>query len=236
MSKKKSEPKLGEQFRKLQPKLRMIANGNAKVNTIRAEQSSSIAVINQTLLKQTPICRGDDAVPIKQSELPQSVKRGHLKEVPANVYANVFIETLDASAQKDRLPGERARKATLVTARVPLSRLKTIAASDNVAHVELGEPLATPTPVVSAAKVGAPSPSLRKFGSAQQHKGGEGVLVGIIDVQGFDFSHPDFLDDKGRTRFVRIWDQGAPDGFSRPAPKGSPQFAYGAELRDEHMN
>jgi subtilisin family serine protease len=236
MSKKKSKPQLGEQFRKLQPKLRMIANSSAKVNTVRSEQSSSVAVVNRELLKQTRICRGDESVPVKRSELPKSAKRGSLKEVAANVYANVFIETLDSSAQKDRLPGERARKSNLVTARVPLSRLKAIAASENVTHVELGEPLATPNPVVSADKVGAPSPSLRKFGSAQQHRGGEGVLVGIIDVQGFDFSHPDFLDDKGRTRFVRIWDQGAEEGFSRPAPKGSPQFAYGAEFLDKHLN
>lgn len=236
MSKKKSKPRLGEQFRKLQPKLRMIANSSVKVNTVRSEQSSSVAVVNQELLRQTRICRGDESVPVKRSQLPKSAKRGRLKETPANVYANVFIETLDSSAQNDRLPGERARKSNLVTARVPLSRLKVIAASENVTHVELGEPLATPTPVISSDKVGAPSPSLRKFGSTQQHHGGESVLIGIIDVQGFDFSHPDFIDDKGRTRFVRIWDQGAPEGFSRPAPKGSSQFAYGAELTDEHLN
>ncbi|MFC2138808.1 hypothetical protein ACFLTE_11590, partial [Bacteroidota bacterium] len=34
------------------------------------------------------------------------------------------------------------------------------------------------------------------------------VLIGIIDVGGFDFAHPDFLDGQGGTRFVKIWDQG----------------------------
>jgi subtilisin family serine protease len=62
------------------------------------------------------------------------------------------------------------------------------------------------------------------------------VLIGIIDVQGFDFSHPDFLDPQGKTRFVRIWDQGAAPGASRPSPQGSLQFRYGAEFRQEHMN
>lgn len=236
MPKKTKAPLLGEGFRKCQPKLRMIANASPKVNTVRAEQCGPLAVTDQSLLKKIPLQRGDDAAPLKRSELPRSAKRGHLAKVPANVYANIFIETLDASVRKRPFPGERARKANLVTARVPLSELKKIAAEENVTHIELGEPLATPTPVISADKVGSPSPSLRKFGSAQQHRGGAGVLIGIIDVQGFDFSHPDFLDEQGRTRFVRIWDQGAPKGFSRPAPKGDRQFDYGAEFTDAHLN
>ncbi|HEX7186445.1 MAG TPA: S8 family serine peptidase [Thermoanaerobaculia bacterium] len=236
MPKKKKALLLGGGFRKCQPKLRMIANASPKVNTVRAEQCGPLAVTNQTLLKQIPLQRGDDAAPVKRSRLPRRLKRGKLKKIPSNVYANVFIETLDASVQKKRFPGERARKANLVTARVPLSKLKDICANENVTYIELGEPLATPTPIISADQVGAPSSSLRRFGSTQQHRGGEGVLIGIIDVQGFEFSHPDFLDDKGRTRFVRIWDQGAPEGFSRPAPQGDPQFAYGAEFTDAHLN
>jgi subtilisin family serine protease len=235
MSMKKS-PLLGEGLRKCQPKLRMIANASSKVNTVRAEQCGPLAVTSQTLLKEVPIQRGDDTAPMKKGELPRNARRGKLKKIPANVYANVFIETLDASAQKRRFPGERARKANLVTARVPLSKLKDIAASENVTHIELGEPLATPTPIISANKADPPSRFLRRFGSAQQHRGGEGVLIGIVDVQGFDFSHSDFLDGQGRTRFVRIWDQGASEGFSRPAPQGDPQFAYGAEFTGDHLN
>jgi subtilisin family serine protease len=60
------------------------------------------------------------------------------------------------------------------------------------------------------------------------------VLIGIIDVGGFDFSHPDFLDAQGKTRFVRIWDQGAP----RRSLLGKPPrpFGYGAELTRERMD
>ena len=46
-------------------------------------------------------------------------------------------------------------------------------------------------------------------------EGAGDVLVGIIDVDGFDFAHPDFLAG-GETRFVAIWDQGARHG---PAPR-----------------
>jgi len=103
----------------------------------------------------------------------------------------------------------------------------------NVTYVELGEPLATPTPDISREKPQPPSPSLRRFGTEKQRKKATDVLIGIVDVQGFDFSHPDFLDANGKTRFLQIWDQG---GSTRPNPKGSKQFAYGSELRQEHLN
>ena len=57
------------------------------------------------------------------------------------------------------------------------------------------------------------------------------VLIGIVDVGGFDFAHPDFLDEEG-TRFVRIWDQGG-EG-TRPSPATAP-FDYGAEFTKAHL-
>lgn len=233
MQRKKQSLVLGEDTRKCQPRLRMIANGSVKVNTVRAEQCASIAVTSETLLSQIPQQRGIDAVPMKKAQLPKSVKTKTLKKVAGNVYANVFIETLDAAAHKRAFPGERGRKSNLVTARLSLDQIAQVASQDNVTYIELGEALATPTPVVSSDKVGAPSPSLRKFGTPAQRKKAEDVLIGIIDVQGFDFSHPDFLDAKGKSRFVSIWDQG---GTGRPGPKGSAQFNYGSELRQEHLN
>jgi len=233
---KKEHLVLGQNSRKCQPRLRMIANANPEVNAIRAEQCGPIAVMAPKLLKEIPLQRGERAIPIKKGELPKSVKRGSQKEVPSNVYANIFIETLDNVESRTgtrRFPGESARKSNLVTARVPLSKLKDILARDNVMYVHLAERLASPAPEVSPKKVGAPSPSARQFGTTAQRKKAEKVLIGIIDVQGFDFSHPDFLDAKGKTRFVRIWDQA---GTTRPSPKGSKQFAYGSEFHQEHLN
>jgi subtilisin family serine protease len=235
MPKQHDTPTLGTSFRKCQPKLRMIANGDENVNAIRAELSGSIAVTSPALLK-TPTQCGEYAVPLKKRELPKEVKIQGLKKIASNVYANVFVEMQDSSDQEKKITGQRARKSTLVTARVPLNELGKLAEQENVIYIELGEPLAMPTPVVSSDKVEAPPASVRRFGSLSDHKGGEGVLIGIIDVQGFDFSHPDFLDDKGKTRFVRIWDQGAAPGFSRPSPQGDSQFQYGAELQKTHLD
>src|SRR5262249_41179098 len=67
------------------------------------------------------------------------------------------------------------------------------------------------------------------------------VLIGIIDVQGFDFTHSDFLREANgtlRSRFVRIWDQG---GELRSPPKyksettGKLRFDYGWEITAAHI-
>lgn len=236
MARRKNEPLLGEDFRKFQPKLRMFANCDSTVNTLRAEQSSCIAT--QDTAGHVPLTRGNDAVPLTRSKIGKT-RKGSLKRIPSDIVASVFIETLDASVRKKSEFSKhvRGRKGNLVTARIPLSQLKKIAADENVLHIELGEPLSTPNPVVSADQVGAPVSAVSKFGDlAALHHDGEGVLIGIIDVQGFDFSHPDFLDTDGKTRFVSIWDQGAPRGTARPSPTSTGQFSYGAEFLQKHLN
>lgn len=237
MPRRTNEPLLGEDFRKFQPKLRMFANCDSKVNTLRAEQSACIAA--QDPKNDVPLTRGSNAVPVMRNKIGNS-KKGKLKRISSDIFASVFIETLDAADREKSAFSEhvRARKGNLVTARVPLSQLRKIAADENVLHVELGEPLATPNPTVSTDKVSEPSPALSKFDKklSSLHHDGENLLIGIIDVQGFDFSHPDFLNSAGKTRFVSIWDQGAPPGTSRPSPGGSRQFGYGAEFLQTHLN
>jgi subtilisin family serine protease len=207
----------------------MIANGSTTVNIVRAEQSAAIAVQDQSLLSQIKPQLEIGAVPVKRKQLPKSVKRGKLKEISPEIYANVFVETIDGA----RLPQEKSRRANLVRATVRLSDIDKIASRDDVRYVELGEPLVTPTPIKMTDRVSAPPVSLRRFGSAQKHQGGGGVLIGIVDVEGFDFTHPDFLDSDGKTRFVRIWDQG---GNARPAPSNKAPFNYGSEFTQEHLN
>jgi hypothetical protein len=144
-----------ETLKKLQPKLRMISNGDTRVNVVRAERCAALAVERPSTLKEIPTLRGPDAVP---------VALGNLKKKP----------------------------------RAP--RLKKVSRA----------------PRLSDLHPGPPSTSARRFAEgASKHKYGADVLIGIIDVQGFDFAHPDFLDANGKTRFVSIWDQG---GDARPSP------------------
>src|SRR5690606_17285243 len=132
------------------------------------------------------------------------------------------------------LPGKLARASAripgLSIATVRLADLPKIAANRNVLSISLAQALTNPQPMVSNAAVAAPSPGTRRFGSAAKHANGKGILIGVIDVQGFDFAHPDFLDARGGTRWISIWDQG---GQAKPGKK--PPFGYGAEISAAEM-
>ena len=178
-----------ESIRKLQPKLRMVANSSVKVGVLRAERSSSIVVKNDDLAREYGTRPGGELDSQSFKMLPRSVKRGKQRKIPNNIYVNVFIETSDSSdAMKvERFAGETTRRGNLVSATVPLAKLSEIAQGPTVNHISLGEPLAAPTPEVT---VRSPAkPPERKFGDSRKHKNGKGIIIGIIDVQGFDFSH-----------------------------------------------
>lgn len=237
---KKRKHLLGPGMRKLQPKLRMIANGSSEVNAVRSELCSSIRVSGKA--KVSPQCVLDAVAPPARRAKQSAIK--HLKSLARTIEANVFVELIgsdgdaesignknQSAAETDPIPGETARKRRLVTATIRLDQLSALAARDDVAYIELGEHLRTPTPIVLSDLVSAPATGLRRFGTATQHGFGEGVLIGIIDVQGFEFDHPDFLEDGGkRTRFVSIWDQG---GDSHGPPAG---FSYGSDITRTQMN
>lgn len=59
---------------------------------------------------------------------------------------------------------------------------------------------------------------------------GRGVLIGVIDA-GIDFNHPDFLDEQGNTRVLKIWDQTQSGNASRV-----PSFGYGQVWDSSDIN
>ncbi|MCC9627294.1 S8 family serine peptidase [Blastopirellula sp. JC732] len=161
-------------------------------------------------------------------------RRGSLKELSDEVHVSVFVERDSARGGEvsvksisgitsKQVTAERGRLATL---EVAVSDLPNIAAQNAVVRIEMGETLKHPRPSVSLGKVSAPAKTLRRFGA----DGGKNVLIGIIDVEGFDFAHPDFLDDSGKTRFISIWDQG---GTTRPSPA---DFSFGSEITKSNMD
>lgn len=214
--------------RKLHPKLRMIANGAAEVNAIRSTISSAMTTKAEKI--KPPVDVRDCSPDVGRSK----AKKGQLKTTPKNVLVNVFVHTtngLDVPKASDAAIGTPVRRGQLMTMTVPLDRLHAIAAAKNVTLVEAGQPLAAPSPVVTATNVGPPDPKLRAFGDPamqKKHRFGEDVLIGIIDVGGFDFSHPDFVNQHG-TRWLRIWDQGATEG-TPPGPIGDVTFDYGHQF------
>src|ERR1044071_1096300 len=229
---------LGADARQLQPKLRMVANGSTTVNAIRCEQSAALAVVEQALPDLLAAQAMAYAAPVSRHELPAGIKRGTLKEVSSDILANVFVETVAAGEAAARIPGQTARKGDLITATMSLADLRPTAENPDVAWIEAGETLAVPRPRVTAASAQPPG-NARRVPNVERHNGGAGVIVGIIDVAGFDFAHPDFLDPAGNSRFLRIWDQG---GVGRPSPHArdaatfNAEFAYGSEIHAEDMN
>src|SRR5262245_5956175 len=177
--------------------------------------------------------------------------------VARNAFVNVFIEvrrdrTADAEVDglqqaerlSDRLRAELARtrkrdeidgcvlppRRNIIAATVPIAMLKDLKDNPNVAFVQPAEALTFKLPKPNTLATGPATPTPRKVGNAKLHGDGEGVIIGIIDVGGFDFAHPDFLDAQGKTRFLSIWDQG---GALHDAPA---RFDYGSEITEAHMN
>ncbi len=230
-----AEKRDAARFRKLQPKLQMVANGSTEVNALRAEHASAVTVPTSQATK-VALLRDQQSTPGERRP-PKRVKRGRLREAP-DARVSVFVQHTRDPLVRDgdrALDGETARKADLATAEVAVADIESLWQRPAVAYVELGQPLAAPTPVVAGGTPRRPSTSRRRFGDGRRHRAGEGVLIGLIDVGGFDFAHPDFLNSDGRTRFERIWDQGG-DAHPAPAKRGTTDFNYGAEFRAEDLN
>ena len=127
-------------------------------------------------------------------------------------------------------------KRNFIAATVPVTALRRLASDERVAFVHPAEPITfdLPRPSYAASEELRPSPREVK---GKDVNGGEGVIIGIIDVGGYDFAHPDFLKD-GKTRFLSIWDQGGrrrkPPSVRRGA--GFEAFHKGSEILKEDMD
>ncbi|MCX2933390.1 S8 family serine peptidase [Mycobacterium sp. CVI_P3] len=178
---------------------------------------------------------------------PKIIEAPQPTEAYVNVVIDFFPEQQDAGDQRpagmERVAAEIHQLQTsaitvatgtltrrnMLCATVPVTALERLQRDPAVAFIQPSEPLALDHPQPAEAPAPKRPPS-KAIGSAQKNGRGEGVLIGIIDVGGFDFAHPDFLDENGQTRFVAIWDQG---GDFRPPPAG---FSRGSEFRRKHLN
>lgn len=185
---------------------------------------------------------------------PNLTERPKLGEMPApeDAYINVFIEFLPEregelgapTSEMERIrrliEDEQAKVAsqismaisnrrTFLCATIPVPMLDQLKADPAVAFIHPSDPLTLDRPEITPVSPTKEVTS-KAIGSAKDYGRGNAVLIGIIDVGGFDFSHPDFLDEDGKTRFVAIWDQG---GDFRPPPAG---FTFGSEFRKGQLD
>jgi subtilisin family serine protease len=141
------------------------------------------------------------------------------------------IEAINRQAQRSRW------KLDTGVVEVAAKDVRDLLVNQSVAYIEPGQALRGPEPTVGRGGPEGPGDSRRVTEESARHKYGKKVLVGIIDVGGFDFAHPDFLVN-GETRWEAIWDQA---GASRPSPAEATagtyvDLTYGSEIRREHMN
>jgi subtilisin family serine protease len=152
--------------------------------------------------------------------VPEDLQR---REVDSLVNA---MQEAAAAARQHGVRGVVLPRRNFIAATVPVSKLREIGRQPAVAFVQPADPLKLDAPPRARAAAAVE----KAVGRPEVHGRGENVLIGIIDVGGFDFAHPDFLDDADRTRFVAIWDQG---GDFRDPP---PAFGYGAEFRKDALD
>jgi subtilisin family serine protease len=229
------------------------SDGSARVASAASldQEATATAPIYQQLAQlAAPMPRMTEQVEAPKKRL--KALQGLAKRPKAeDAYVNVFIEfytgqqgnlNLQESIARVEKRVKRSQKKaskkipTLLTTRrsmmcatVPVAMLDDLSLDPAVAYIHASDALTLDEPEITAVS-SQTVPTSKAIGDVKEFGRGKGVLIGIIDVGGFDFSHPDFLDKRGNTRFVAIWDQG---GTFRKPPKG---FSRGSEFRQKEMN
>jgi len=150
----------------------------------------------------------------------------------------------DEYGEPERAP-ELARSEEVIAAQLTFAEIDRVLELPEVAGVEASERITFHQPLRGRPTQGRLEAELRR--TAHQQRAGARdpwpryarrpeprapkVLIGIVDIGGFDFCHPDFQRStrNEETRFHRIWDQ---KGRFRDPPRG---FSYGSEIRHEQM-
>jgi subtilisin family serine protease len=212
---------------KIEPKLRMLANCDQQVNENRARQSGNI-VFNATIKSATKLRRRSTRY--ARPEFTPDLKKQPLAEPSNNILTNILVELMPgANPAAAGIANLITRNGNFIAAQVPITKVKDISGSHHVLGVEAAKVLKLVDPIVNKSYP-SDQPELKFADLRQLFPVKNRVLIGVIDVGGFDFSHPEFLNDDGTTRFISIWDQGS--DFRSP-PK---DFKYGAEFTSAHLN
>ena len=160
-------------------------------------------------------------------------------------FAHIFIDADRNSITALRALGVEINTITpngIMTAIVPVAKLKAIAAVAGVRKIEAGHSVK----MLMDMGAGTDGVNLPNTVFPRNANTGTGVIVGVIDT-GIDIEHPDFIDSNG-TRIISVWDHTldtedvnvdayAPIGFTYGTewPRGLIQGGYSACLhRDNH--
>jgi subtilisin family serine protease len=224
-----------DSVQRLAPRLRVVCNGDDWVNSNRAQLAAAVKIAPRDKEQADQIQKVTHAMMQRAVSRPEQI--GELQQPPSKqptteaVHVACFVQLASPHTPADDIP-HSARRGDLLTVLVTpreLEELTNRGVDKGISYIEMGEPLSAPHAEVSPRHLSAPDARGLDMKPAGETPS---VLMGIIDVGGFDFAHPDFLDASGNTRFLRIWDQGA----QQPSILGpAPALGYGAELTQERM-
>jgi subtilisin family serine protease len=142
---------------------------------------------------------------------------------PKGIVVPVLIKT---TAPRSELEAAGASVGSvlgdIVTARIPLEKLETLALLQDVEAIEASYRL------YNCMDVSVPECGGTRVRTELGYDG-NGVIVGLLDT-GIDPYHPDFLDATNKTRVQYIWDQWSQTG---PAPSG---YTYGREWTKQQID
>ena len=243
------EAKVRTIVRGVAPRLDIFLNGSTEVNVGRAQQcpsvarpSASRAVDDRSETATAPRLLTVEEVMVLRDQLPRSVG-------PPDVVFSLFVQLEqglepevreEVRAAIDSLAERAQWRSDVAAVEIPAARVRELHALPGVAYVEPGQTLRAPEPIATGASPPPDGDARRVATQAARHRDGQDVLVGIVDVGGFDFGHEDFLERGGRsTRWVAIWDQG---GTVRPAPSARRPgerfraLSYGSEILKANMD
>lgn len=236
-------PDVEDAARRVDPKLRLIASGSTAVNLRRAEHTAALRALSTNAIEGIGLARTDEMELVSADDLAESEKqrpslRGEVPEVEVSVFVRLRDSSVAPLMPPSKVDPERWARVTAqrddqLTAELTPDQISELERRPEVAYIEPGQPLSAPIPVRSPGVSAFPDPADRAFGHPHSHHYGRDVLIGLIDVQGFDFAHSDFVDASG-TRFMRIWDQGGTARISPADRRGSRSEGihnYGSEFQ-----
>ncbi len=210
------------------PRLRMICNGDHEVSTLRSALSASVAVPRALVDQFSPGACLEAAHRHARQATDHALgapppQQGAPDEVRVSCFAELHPgETLPEAY------GDAPGRGTLRVLELSLAEANALVDRDPrsspLSYLETGDPLSEPVTYDVPRRVAAPAHRIADPG--WQPVAGD-VLIGLIDVGGFDFAHEDFLDEHGDTRFLAIWDQGG---------KSGPGVPFGRVLERAQMN
>ncbi|XIK06423.1 S8 family serine peptidase [Mesorhizobium sp. AaZ16] len=190
----------------MHPKLRVFANCDAEVSAAKAEMQGCLKIVDPDLAARVPQ-RANAVAPHEASKRETAVKTLDTANRYGRVQVNVFVRS---TKPLQRGPHERVLGG-LAVKRMTIEEVDNLAGDPGTIFIEPADNLKHPRPIKGSTASKAP-PRRGVDKKKQPHGDGAGVLIGIIDVEGFDWAHPEFMDQNGKSRFVTIWDQGARKG------------------------